>query len=110
MAPGWENGKTEDLQMHPALPKLAPRCGRSESMSVTLAPFLTRCQAQDDPTIPAPITTQWGLFFTCICELFHAVHVGNHSFQHGNSSIRCLLGAPEFTSRDQAGHFGIGGD
>jgi hypothetical protein len=80
MAPGWENGKMEDFEMHPALPKLVDWPGSSESISVTWAPCLARYQAQDEPTMPEPITMQ--LFIST-----EPVYVGYQPFQHNDSSV-----------------------
>ena len=47
-----------DGDMQAALPKLVACPGGERSMSVTRKPAATRCQAQQAPTVPAPITMQ----------------------------------------------------
>src|SRR5262249_35086708 len=57
ITPGIASGATLPELRAPALPNEQPRPGSSRSISVTLAPRRSRCQAVQTPTMPAPMTT-----------------------------------------------------
>ena len=90
--------------MQPALPKLVESPGNSESISVTRAPRRCRCQAQDDPTMPAPITTQCSPPLTGSAV---AISAGGEALEYGDHAIDRLLGAVEITAGDQARQLGL---
>jgi hypothetical protein len=59
--PGKHWGTLDQGEITPALPELAPLAGCSRSIIVTEAPFSSKDNPQQMPTMPAPTTTMSSL-------------------------------------------------